>query len=156
MLAFVRGGLSGLRVGSSCAGLTTPVLRRPSRAADDVPRRRFAPSMIRGFPNNFNNNDNNNTGNKDSDGGGRVFDELVDFPCVFTFKVVGVAQGDFMGDIVDSVALALETDKKFVQTSYRDRGKFRSITLKAPVNTASQIYDVYAAIDRDPRVKFKF
>lgn len=152
MQAFVRGGLSGLRLGSSRAGLTTPVLRRRSRVAGDVPRRRLASSMIRGFPNNF----NNNTGNNDSEGGGRVFDELVDFPCVFTFKVVGVAQGDFMGDIVDSVALALETDKKFVQTSYRDRGKFRSITLKAPVNTASQIYDVYAAIDRDPRVKFKF
>lgn len=108
--------------------------------------------MIRGFPNNF----NNDTGNNDLGGGRRVFDELVDFPCVFTFKVIGMSQGDFMGDIVDSVALALDTDKKFLKTTYRDRGKYRSITLKAPVNTASQIYDVYAAIDRDPRVKFKF
>lgn len=85
-----------------------------------------------------------------------MFDALVDFPCVFTFKVIGMAQGDFIGDIVDSVALVLETDKKFLKTTYRDRGKYRSITLKAPVNTANQIYDVYAAIDRDPRVKFKF
>lgn len=85
-----------------------------------------------------------------------IFGRLVDFPCVFTFKIIGMAQGDFMGDIVDSVALALETDKKFLKTSFRDRGKYRSITLNAPVNTAEQIYNVYAAIDRDPRVKFKF
>lgn len=108
--------------------------------------------MIRGFPNNF----DNASGNNNISGGTRVFDELVDFPCVFTFKVIGMAQGNFMGDIIDSVALALETDKKFLKTSFRDRGKYRSITVKAPVNTASQIYDVYAAIDRDPRVKFKF
>lgn len=108
--------------------------------------------MIRGFPNNFNQDLPNNPPER----GQRVFDELIDFPCVFTFKVIGMAQGDFMGDILDSVALALETDKKFLKTSFRDKGKYRSITLKAPVNTAEQIYDVYAAIDRDPRVKFKF
>lgn len=108
--------------------------------------------MIRGFPNNF----DNASGNNNISGEARVFDELVDFPCVFTFKVIGMAQGNFMGDIIDSVALALDTDKKFLKTSFRDRGKYRSITVKAPVNTANQIYDVYAAIDRDPRVKFKF
>lgn len=67
-----------------------------------------------------------------------------------------MAQGDFVNDIVDSVASALEMDRKFLKTSFRDRGKYRSITVEAPVNTSAQIFDVYAAIDRDPRVKFKF
>lgn len=111
--------------------------------------RRSKTTMMQGFPNNL----NDNTGNNDKT---RVFEELVDFPCIFTFKVIGMAQGNFMSDIVDSVALALETDKKYLKTSFRDRGKYRSITLRAAVNTADQIYDVYAAIDRDPRVKFKF
>lgn len=65
-------------------------------------------------------------------------------------------QGDFANDIIDSVALALDMDRKFLKTSFRDRGKYRSITVDAPVNTVDQIRDVYAAIDRDPRVKFKF
>lgn len=108
-----------------------------------------SPTMIRGFPNNF-----GNVGG--GDGGNRIFDELVDFPCVFTFKIIGERQGDFMNDIVDSVASALHTDKKNFKTSFRDKGKYRSITIKAPVNTATQIYSAYAAIDRDPRVKFKF
>lgn len=106
-------------------------------------------TMIRGFPNNF-------PERGSSENAGRSWDHLVDFPCVFTFKVIGMAQGDFVNDIVDSVASALEMDRKFLKTSYRDRGKYRSITLEAPVNTSAQIFDVYAAIDRDPRVKFKF
>lgn len=69
----------------------------------------------------------------------------------FTFKVIGERQGDFVNDIVDSVALALETEKKFLKTSFRDRGKYRSITIDVPVNTSEQIYTVYEAIDRDPR-----
>ncbi|KAI0561529.1 YbeD-like protein [Gracilaria domingensis] len=147
MAAFVKAFVArgALPMFSRRHGLTPLVGARHHNA-----NRRGRITMIRGFPNNFNNDFANNSGNR------RVFDELVDFPCVFTFKVIGMAQGDFMGDIVDSVATALETDKKYLKTSYRDKGKYRSITLKAPVNTAEQIYSVYAAIDRDPRVKFKF
>lgn len=159
MAAFVK-GLTGLRLRPAQVAGAAHSLAGHARRRLDVPRRAFTPSMIRGFPNNFNKDaGKNNLGGGLGGGlgdGRRVFDELVDFPCVFTFKVIGMAQGDFMGDIVDSVALALETDKKYLKTTFRDRGKYRSITLKAPVNTASQIYDVYAAIDRDPRVKFKF
>lgn len=110
--------------------------------------------MIRGFPNNF--GSNGGTGSGGAGEGNRIFDELVDFPCVFTFKVIGERQGDFVNDIVDSVAGALRTDRKNLKTSFKDRGKYRSITLRAPVNTGEQIYSVYAAISRDPRVKFKF
>lgn len=108
--------------------------------------------MIRGFPNG----DGSSPSPSSSDASYRSWDHLVDFPTVFTFKVIGMAQGDFMNDIVDSVASALQMDRKYLKTSFRDRGKYRSITLEAPVNTSHQIYDVYAAIDRDPRVKFKF
>lgn len=148
MAAFVMGaGALRLRTSSLFYSKHAPTVRQRESC-----RHFMAPTMIRGFPNNF----NNETGNNNNTGQPRVFDELIDFPCVFTFKVIGMAQGDFMGDIIDSVAGALETDKKFLETSYRDRGKYRSITVHAPVNCANQIYDVYAAIDRDPRVKFKF
>lgn len=151
MTAFVS-GFAGLAVRSrGMFGSRSSTINETIRSTETV-ERRLRPAMIRGFPNNF----NNDTANNNSDGQNRVFDQLVDFPCVFTFKVIGMAQGDFMGDIVDTVASALDTDKKYVKTSFRDRGKYRSITLKAPVNTAEQIYNVYAAIDRDPRVKFKF
>lgn len=151
MTAFVR-GWTGLRLRSHqfSSARESFLGRQQGRSSTAV--RHFTPTMIRGFPNNFNGAGGGNGRAEDK----RVFAELVDFPCVFTFKVIGMAQGNFMTDIIDSVALALETDKKYLKTSFRDKGKYRSITVQAPVNTASQIYDVYAAIDRDPRVKFKF
>lgn len=109
-------------------------------------------AMIRGFPNNLPGGETGGAGSNGRD----VFGELVSFPTVWCWKCVGVRQGDFVNDIVDSVADALETDRKNIKTSFRDKGKYRSISLRAPVNTSAQIYSVYAAISRDPRVKFKF
>lgn len=114
------------------------------------PTRKLSTAMIRGFPNG------KEADNEPSGKPGSSWDHLVDFPCVFTFKVIGVAQGAFANDIIDSVATALEMDRKFLKTSFRDKGKYRSITVDAPVNSSEQIYNVYAAIGRDPRVKFKF
>lgn len=151
------------RVSSFSASSFTPTFTSaPSRAVSSTthpsPDARTV-RMIRGFPNKFQgggNSDSSSGGGGPESGSGELWDQLVDFPCVFTFKVIGVSQGDFANDIIDSVALALEMDRKFLKTSFRDRGKYRSITLEAPVNTVQQIQDVYAAIDRDPRVKFKF
>eukprot|EP00871_Galdieria_phlegrea_P005201 jgi/Galph1/5682/GphlegSOOS_G4306.1 len=104
---------------------------------------------IRGFPNEFNHNWN-------ADGQRRLIDELVDFPCKFQFKIIGVRQGNFVGDMVDCVAEVLQIDPSYLEVYTRDRGKYRSITIDAPCNTSEQVYSIYAAIDRDPRVKFKF
>lgn len=56
-------------------------------------------------------------------------------------------QGEFVDDIRSAVAKVLNTERRHLKTSFRDRGKYRSITLNVPVNSADQIYDVYAAID---------
>lgn len=47
--------------------------------------------MIRGFPNEFRKHPNGNDT--------RLISELVDFPCVFVFKVIGERHGDLVGDI---------------------------------------------------------
>uniref|UniRef100_A0A6T6NA82 DUF493 domain-containing protein n=1 Tax=Rhodosorus marinus TaxID=101924 RepID=A0A6T6NA82_9RHOD len=111
--------------------------------------KRVVPSMIRGFPNEFNNNPN-------ADGRERLIGELVDFPCVFTFKIIGKNEGDFVADILDSVSTCVNIQQEKLKHSFRDKGSYRSITLDVPCNSADQVYSIYAAIDRDPRVKFKF
>ncbi|TFJ86730.1 hypothetical protein NSK_001818 [Nannochloropsis salina CCMP1776] len=35
-------------------------------------------------------------------------------------------------------------------------GKYRSLTIHAPVKSADQLYEIYEKVDLDPRVKFKF
>ncbi|KAA8492494.1 UPF0250 protein [Porphyridium purpureum] len=78
-------------------------------------------------------------------------DDLVDWPCMYTFKVIGLRQGDFIGDISDSIAQVLEVDASVLKVSHRDKGRYRSLTVNAPCNSAEQVYSIYAAIDRDPR-----
>lgn len=129
--------LHGQRVGVFPM-LSTPKQRNPNTW-----------KAIRGFPNEFNHNWN-------ADGQRRLIDELVDFPCKFQFKVIGIRQGNFVGDIVDCVAEVLQIDPAYVEVSTKDKGKYRSITIDAPCNSSEQVYSIYAAIDRDPRVKFKF
>ena len=46
-------------------------------------------------------------------------------------------------------------DEADVLAKWRDRGKYRSITLTLNFENADQVYAVYAAMDRDPRVKYK-
>lgn len=136
---------------SKTRSLSTALTTSPHHAGKAAYKRRQAAQMIRGFP-----TDDGTGRDAQNARPGSSWDHLVDFPCVFTFKVIGLSQGDFTNDIIDSVATALDMDRKFLRTSFRDRGKYRSITVEAPVNTSDQIYEVYAAIGRDPRVKFKF
>jgi putative lipoic acid-binding regulatory protein len=115
------------------------------------PRPRLAsrarpPTMIRGFRNQIS-GPSDDVPVPQPERPKRAFDSLVDFPCVFTFKVVGLREGEFLDDIRDAVARVLKTEKRHLKTSFRDRGKYRSITLSAPVNCAEQIYDVYEVID---------
>lgn len=82
--------------------------------------------------------------------------QLVQFPCVFTIKVVGVRQGEFTEDILDAVGGVVGRTRDELKHSVRDNGKWRSITVEVPVQTSEQLYAVYEAVGKDPRVKFKF
>jgi putative lipoic acid-binding regulatory protein len=115
--------------------------------------------LLRGFP---------NPGAFNSDGKRRIIEELVQFPTEFEFKVVGLRQGDFTDDVVGLVAGALQRaenldvrnttsrDDRVRITKVRDRGKYRSLTIVAFCETGAQVYSVYEALERDPRVLFKF
>lgn len=85
-----------------------------------------------------------------------VFERLVEYPCEFEMKVIGVRQGDFHLDMVEAVGRVTETSVDTIRYTTRDKGKYRSVTIFAPVRDARQLLDCYAAFDRDPRVRFKF
>jgi len=42
-----------------------------------------------------------------------------------------------------------------VEVRYRDKGRFRSVTLGCTFNSADEVYALYALLDADERVKFK-
>jgi len=86
----------------------------------------------------------------------RVFEALVEYPCEFTMKIVGANEGSFVTDILQVVADSCRVAMEKVTFSKRTNGKWISITVQAPVQSAEMLYNLYENIDLDPRVKFKF
>ena len=86
----------------------------------------------------------------------RVFEALVEYPCKFTMKIVGANEGAFAAEMVQVVAESCEVEVEDVENSVKVNGKWTSVTVQAPVKSAEMLYALYEAIDRDPRVKFKF
>ncbi|KAM3569082.1 hypothetical protein VYU27_008810 [Nannochloropsis oceanica] len=94
--------------------------------------------------------------------GMRVFDRVLDFPCVFNIKVIGQPAendaGSFDRDMVELVGQVTGAPPSDIVYSSRDTssGKYRSLTIHAPVKSADELYEIYEKVDLDPRVKFKF
>lgn len=86
----------------------------------------------------------------------RVFEALVDYPCDFTMKIVGANEGAFVQEMVAVVAESCEVEAEDISHSVRMMGKWTSVTVQAPVQSAEMLYQLYEKVDRDPRVKFKF
>jgi len=87
----------------------------------------------------------------------RVFEALIEYPTTFTMKIVGSNEsGTFVKEMVQIVADTCGVNFKEVDHSDRVRGRWVSVTVNAPVRDAEMLYGLYEAIDRDPRVKFKF
>jgi putative lipoic acid-binding regulatory protein len=86
----------------------------------------------------------------------RVFEALVDYPTDFTMKIVGQNESTFVSEMVALVAESCEVAIDAVSHSERINGKWISITVKAPVQSAEMLYSLYENVDKDPRVKFKF
>jgi putative lipoic acid-binding regulatory protein len=86
----------------------------------------------------------------------RTIDELQSFPCVFSFKAVGVAGEDFVSSLLSRVARvlgrAVTAAEHRVRTS--EHGRYTSVTLELPVTSGDQVYSIYEAIHEDARVRY--
>eukprot|EP00551_Chaetoceros_affinis_P003043 CAMPEP_0203658050 /NCGR_PEP_ID=MMETSP0088-20131115/47139_1 /ASSEMBLY_ACC=CAM_ASM_001087 /TAXON_ID=426623 /ORGANISM="Chaetoceros affinis, Strain CCMP159" /LENGTH=228 /DNA_ID=CAMNT_0050519615 /DNA_START=456 /DNA_END=1139 /DNA_ORIENTATION=- len=86
----------------------------------------------------------------------RVFEALIEYPCEFKMKIIGANEGTFAKEMVQVVADSCNVESDVVKFSERTNGKWTSVTVFAPVESAEMLYSLYENIDRDPRVKFKF
>ena len=86
----------------------------------------------------------------------RVFEALVEYPCKFTLKIIGMNDGSFALDMVQLIADNCKVEMADIKYSEKNTGKYLSVTVHAPVESAEMLYALYENIDRDPRVKFKF
>jgi len=86
----------------------------------------------------------------------RVFEALIDYPSVFKMKIIGKNESSFAKEMVEIVADSCSVASEEITYSERANGKWLSVTVHAPVESAEMLYALYENVDRDPRVKFKF
>jgi len=69
----------------------------------------------------------------------RVFEALVNYPCEFTMKIVGMNEGSFVTDIVAVVAEACLEEPSSISYTTKAMGKWTSVTVQAPVKNSGKI-----------------
>lgn len=86
----------------------------------------------------------------------RPLDELVEFPCVFSFKAVGEASASFLPDLQGRVERVLGRPVRPEELTVRHsaKGRYESVTLALWVTSGQQVYAIYEAISEDQRVRY--
>ncbi|KAJ8604765.1 hypothetical protein CTAYLR_000998 [Chrysophaeum taylorii] len=87
--------------------------------------------------------------------GGRVFETLVEYPCVFKIKVIGRDDPSFVDDVVSYIGRVTDTAPANISfsTAASRQGTFVSVSVEAPVANANELYECYSVLRNDPRVK---
>ena len=87
--------------------------------------------------------------------GAKVFEKLVDYPCEFTIKVIGFDDETFAADMCRYIAGVVDKPASDIEFSKNDSKQktYTSVTIKAPVASADELYQCYAVLRQDPRVK---
>ena len=87
--------------------------------------------------------------------GAKVFEKLVEYPCEFTIKVIGFDDETFSADMVKYIAGVVDKPAESIAFSKNDSKQktYTSVTIKAPVASADELYQCYAVLRQDPRVK---
>lgn len=88
----------------------------------------------------------------------RPIEELVDFPCRYAFKAVGEASEDFVRSLLVRVGnvLGRKVEDTEVKIRRSAKGNYQSVTLEVFVTSGAEVYEVYAAIRDDDRVRYMF
>jgi len=87
--------------------------------------------------------------------GAKVFEKLVEYPCEFTIKVIGFDDETFAADMCRYIAGVVDKPAESIAFSKNDSKQktYTSVTIKAPVASADELYQCYAVLRQDPRVK---
>jgi putative lipoic acid-binding regulatory protein len=87
--------------------------------------------------------------------GAKVFEKLVEYPCEFTIKVIGFDDETFAADMCRYIAGVVDKPASDIEFSKNDSKQktYTSVTIKAPVASADELYECYAVLRQDPRVK---
>lgn len=82
--------------------------------------------------------------------------ELIEVPCVYSFKVIGEAGSPFQSQIVSAAEskLGRELAEHEIEVRPSSKGKYLSVTLHLYMTTLDEIYEFYAVLKANPFTRF--
>ncbi|GLP98020.1 DUF493 family protein YbeD [Paraferrimonas sedimenticola] len=80
------------------------------------------------------------------------FDELLEFPCSFPFKVVGLADPQLPDHVVKVVQAHVPGDYR-PTTAKSSKGTYHSITIRVKVESKQQVESLYSELATIPGVR---
>lgn len=79
---------------------------------------------------------------------------LIEFPCHFPIKVMGLQHADFINEVVSVIQKILPAfDTTHIQTRASATGKYTSLTCEVYVTSKLQLDSIYMALTSHPMVK---
>lgn len=81
------------------------------------------------------------------------FDELLEFPCSLSFKVMGVADPQLIPDVV-SVIQSIAPGDYAPTVKPSSKGTYHSLAIPVIVNSKEQIEDIYSALNKLDLVRY--
>ncbi|MGJ8581498.1 MAG: DUF493 family protein YbeD [Psychromonas sp.] len=81
------------------------------------------------------------------------FDELLDFPCNFSFKVMGLADPQLIPDVL-SVIQQIAPGDYAPTVKPSSKGTYHSLAIPVIVNSKEQIEDIYNGLNKLDLVRY--
>ena len=81
------------------------------------------------------------------------FDELLDFPCVFAFKVMSVAGPEIVEEVISVIQKHAPGDYA-PKTKPSSKGTYQSISVPVTVDSKQLIETIYTELDKLESVKY--
>lgn len=80
-------------------------------------------------------------------------EDLLDFPCHYTFKAVGVCGVCFSAQISAAVALHAVVHQDAIHIRPSSKGAYQSVSIMVRLDNYRQLTDIYAAMKAVPGLK---
>jgi len=73
-------------------------------------------------------------------------ESLIEFPCHYQFKAVGVADGVFKNAVVEAISRHIPVVDDAVHCKASGKGKYLSVSVMVTLHNFKQLKEIYAAL----------
>ena len=80
-------------------------------------------------------------------------EDLLEFPCHYTFKAVGISDVSFSAEISAAVGSHAEVHQDAIHVRPSGKGNYQSVSIMVRLENYQQLTDIYAAMKKVPGLK---